>query len=69
LKARASAAIRHILDHIGVASEPPHIAPARGPPLWDDGDAQAGEGSQVGPDWDIAPQPAPDFEVDQRIRW
>jgi hypothetical protein len=32
-------------------------------------DAQAGEGSQVGPDWDIAPQPAPDFEVDQRIRW
>jgi hypothetical protein len=35
-----SAYIRHILEHIGVASEPPHIAPARGPPLWDECDAQ-----------------------------
>ena len=25
-----------ILDHIGVDSEPPHMSPARGPPLWDD---------------------------------
>ena len=25
--------IRKILDHIGVYSEPPHISPARGPPL------------------------------------
>ena len=38
--------IGKILDHIGVDSEPPHIAPARGPPLWDNGgDALAGEGS------------------------
>ena len=29
-----SADIRQILDHIGVDSQPPHIAPARGPPLW-----------------------------------
>ena len=36
--------IRRILDHIGVDSEPPHIAPARGPPLWDDCDAQTDEG-------------------------
>ena len=28
-----SADIRQILDHIGVASEPPHITPARGSPL------------------------------------
>ena len=28
-----SADIRQILDHIGVESEPPHIPPARGPPL------------------------------------
>jgi hypothetical protein len=35
--------IRRILDHIGVASEPPQSSPARGPPLWDDGgDAQTG---------------------------
>jgi hypothetical protein len=35
--------IRRILDRIGVDSEPPHISPARGPTLWDDGgDAQVG---------------------------
>ena len=28
--------IKEILAHIGVDSEPPHIAPARGPPLWED---------------------------------
>ena len=64
-----SADIRQILDHIGVDAEPPHITPARGPPLWDECDAQAGEGSQIEPDWDLAAQPAPDFEADQRISW
>ena len=67
---RGHARIRRILDHIGVDAEPPHIAPARGPPLWDDGgDAQMGEGVAAEPDWDLAAQPAPDFEVDQRINW
>ena len=66
--------IRKILDHIGVDSEPPHISPARGPPLWEDcDDAQMGEGAQTEPDWatdwDRAAQPAPDFEVDQRVNW
>jgi hypothetical protein len=67
--------IRKILDHIGVDSEPPHIAPARGPPLWDEcGGAQTDDGAQIEPadwatDWDGAAQPAPDFEVDQRISW
>ena len=61
--------IRRILDHIGVDSEPPHIAPARGPPLWDDCDAQTDEGVHIEPDWDLAAQPAPDYEVDQRINW
>ena len=65
-----SADIRQILDHIGVESEPPKISPARGPPLWEDCcDAQVGEGTQVEPDWDLAAQPAPDYEVDQRITW
>ncbi len=64
-----SADIRHILEHIGVDSEPPRITPARGPPLWDGCDAQMGEGVDVAPDWDEAAQPAPDFEVDQRISW
>ena len=64
-----SAEIRQLFDHIGVASEPPRISPARGPPLWEDGDAQMGEGVQVEPDWDLAAQPAPDFEVNQRVNW
>jgi hypothetical protein len=38
-----SADIRHILEHIGVACEPPQISPARGPPLWERCDALAGE--------------------------
>jgi hypothetical protein len=42
-----SAASRQILDHIGVESEPPNIAPARGPPLWEDCDAQMVEGKQL----------------------
>ena len=48
-----------ILNHIGVESEPPHIAPARGPPLCEDCDAQVVEGVAVEPDWDLAAQPAP----------
>jgi hypothetical protein len=38
------AQIRKILDHIGVDCEPPRIALARGPPLWEDGAVQMGEG-------------------------
>ena len=62
--------IRKILDHIGVDSEPPHISSARGPPLWDDcSDAHTDEGVHIEPDWDLAAQLAPDFEVDQSICW
>lgn len=63
------AEVRKILEHIGVDCEPPHITPARGPPLWQDCDAQTREGVQIEPDWDLAAQPAPDDEVDQRINW
>lgn len=62
-----SADIRHLLEHIGVEAEPPRITPARGPPLWEGCDAQAAEGVEAAPDWDEAAQPAPDFEVDQRV--
>ncbi len=56
-----------ILEHIGVDSEAPRIAPARGPPLWDDGGAQEqGEGVDAEPEWDMAAQPAPDYCEDQR---
>ena len=63
------AQIRRILDHIGVDSEPPRIWQARGPPLWDDSDAQTDDGAQIATDWDLAAQPAPDYEVDQRVNW
>jgi hypothetical protein len=64
-----SADIRHIVEHIGVAFEPPHIYPARGPPLWESCDALAGEDSQIGSDWGLAAQPTPDCEVDHRVSW
>jgi hypothetical protein len=64
-----SADIRQILDHIGVESEPLKISSARGSPLWDECDTHCGEGTPIGPDWDLAAQPAPDYEVDQRINW
>ena len=60
---------RKILEHIGVDFEPPHIAPAREPPLWCGCDAQTDEGVRIDPDWDLAAQPTPDFEVDQRVNW
>ncbi len=34
-----------------------------------DGDVQVGEGADVEPDWDMAAQPVPDDEVDQRGNW
>jgi len=64
-----SADIRHILDHIGVDSQPPHISPAHGPPLWEGCDAQMDDAVPSEPDWDLAAQPAPDYELDQRINW
>ena len=61
--------IGKILEYIGVDSLAPRISPARGPPPWEDGDAQAGDGVQFEPDWDLAAQPAPDFNVDPRVNW
>ena len=58
-----------ILEHIGVDSEPPRIAPARVPPLWQDCDAQMGEGVQIELDRDLAAQPAPAFDADPRVNW
>jgi hypothetical protein len=64
-----SADIRQILDHIGVQAEPPCISPPRGPPLWDECDAPVGEGIEGEPDWELAGQPGPDYEIDQRVNW
>ena len=45
---------RKILEYIDVDFKVPRISPARGPPLWEDGDAQAGDGVQFEPDRDLA---------------
>lgn len=45
------------------------FAPAPGPPLWEDCDAQMDDEMPIESDWDMAAQPAPDFEVDQRVNW
>ncbi|MDP2760384.1 MAG: hypothetical protein Q8O64_08295 [Sideroxyarcus sp.] len=59
--------MREILDHIGESTQPPSIAPARGPPLWEAAMAhlQAGNDHQ----WDMSAQPVPEFEFDQHIVW
>ena len=69
--------IRRILEHIGVDAQAPPIAPARGPPLWDECDAQgadgAGQGAPIDPDWGLCrarhrPHPR-DFAFSDTIRF
>jgi hypothetical protein len=53
-------AVRQILAHLGEATSPSSLMPARGPPPWEMPDAwQRG--------FDPQAQPAPDYEFDQRI--
>lgn len=60
--------VRRILDHLGESSSPPKVAPARGPPLWE---LELTLRPQAGgaPQWDLAHQPEPVFEFDQRDTW
>ncbi len=57
-----AAPVERILVALGESPRPPPIAPARGPPAWDD---------DLGPvpDWDLLGQPEPDVAFDQRIAW
>jgi hypothetical protein len=52
--------IRRILEHVGVDSEPPHMALVRGPSWWDDcSDVQMDAEAPIeSADWDMAAQPA-----------
>ena len=65
--------IRRILEHIGVDTQAPRIAPARGPPLWDACDAQGadgtGQGAPIDPGWGESAQTAPEDEFDQSTEW
>ena len=53
-------AIHCILDCLGEPTAPPEVAPARGPPLWE-------QGAQL--HWDDTPPPAPEYVFDQRVSW
>lgn len=59
--------VHKILDHISETAQPPTIAPARVPPLWEA--AMASEQACNDPLWDMSAQPVPEFEFDQRIAW
>jgi hypothetical protein len=56
-------------DHLE-PSTPPKISLARGPPLWDAGDAAQIEVFDAGPDWAIERQISPaDVQFDQSVNW
>ena len=65
--------IRQILEYIGVPAQAPRVAPARGPPLWDECEGPcadgAGQGSQLEPHWGESSQMTPDDAPDQRTDW
>ena len=56
-----------ILDHIGESTQPPRIAPARGPPLWEA--AAAAQQARNDRQWNGSAPPVPEIEFDQRIAW
>ena len=60
------AEVKKILDHRGVASRPPRITPARGPPLWDQQDVA--DTDDADEQADLVPE-SPEFQFDQRIDW
>jgi hypothetical protein len=50
------------LVSLGEPPRPPPIAPARGPPAWDDAPEPL-------PSWDLVAQPDTGFELDPRLSW
>jgi len=58
----AAPALQSILTHLGEPTSPPKLAPARGPPLWD-------QAPEPLPHWDEAPAPVPQYVFDQRSSW
>ena len=61
--------VKKILDHIGESTQPPRIAPARGPPLWEAAAAEQAENDPQWAQWDWSAQRAPETAFDQRIAW
>ena len=57
------ALVERILTHSGEPAQLPAIAPAGGPPAWDDALADAV------PDRDALAQPEAEFLFDQQVQW
>ncbi len=57
-----SASVARIVNHIGEPAEPPRIAPARGPPAWNDPPID------LGPDWEALAQPSPEYVFNQQVQ-
>jgi len=64
-----AAPVQRILSHIGEPALPPRIAPARGPPLWEEEDSGAIVLDEERFTGDPLAQPEPEYELDQRISW
>jgi len=56
--------IPYPINALRESTQPPRIAPARGPPLW-----EAAESAGNDPQWDAGAEPGPEIEFDQRIAW
>ncbi len=55
--------VRRMLLALDEPAEPPRIAPARGPPAWDDPPID------LGPDWEALAQPSPEYVFNQEVQW
>jgi hypothetical protein len=64
-----AAPVQRILNHIGEPSTPPTIAPARGPPQWEEDDPGTIFLDEQRFCCDPLAQPEPDYEFDQRLTW
>ena len=62
-----ASSVRKILVHFGESTQPPRIALAHEPPLWEAAMASEREGNNS--QCDSATQPEPVFEFDQRAAW
>jgi len=65
----AAAPVQRILDPIGEPATPPRIAPARGPPSWEEEDCGAIFVDDRRFSADPLAQFEPAYEFDQRITW
>ena len=64
-----TAPVQRMLSHIGEPALPPRIAPARGPPSWEEEDSETTFLDEERGTGDPLLQPEPEHEFDQRISW